>query len=346
MDTKTSKVNIGLVGLGVMGHNHLRVLKSMPEVAITFLVDPSAERCASAAKILRTTASYFDSTDKIPNKVLEGVDGVIIANPTSLHLDTIKLLIPYVRNLLVEKPHVSNPTEAHELEMLLSSTRCNTSVGYVERFNPAVNTVLEVLNSNGVSLQGVGNGFRLLEVRRTGPGSSRIVDVDVVIDLMVHDIDIACRIQGKASKVSAYGFAKSGQLDLVSADILHESGGVSRMLASRISNVRERRIVVTTEAHSIDADLLRREVIVNRGLTASEGNGSPYKLTSLLENVEVPQSEPLRVELTAFVEQCVSGYNGKLASIKESTEILEIATQISAIAKSNLAVNYSDPIWR
>jgi predicted dehydrogenase len=172
----------------------------------------------------------------------------------------------------------------------------NLQVGFIERFNPAVQSLKRVLEKSERIIS--------IDFTRTNKLSTRITDVDVIADLMIHDIDLALYLNGPAKSVAAHGFAHGAMIDFASALITHENGRFSRIQASRITEKKMRLIEVTCVDMFVDCELLRKEIIISRQSEIRQTEGYPYTISAVQEAIEVPPQEALLTELQAFVASC------------------------------------------
>jgi hypothetical protein len=194
MHNKTLRV--GLIGLGKMGRNHLRVLSMLKGVELAFIADTDGDLAQKTAA-LHGTVGAAD-----PTPLLNTVDAVVICTPTVTHGDYIKLAAAHVKHIFVEKPLAATLEEAREIAAFAKSNSLNIQVGFIERFNPAVQALQVVL----------GKSERLisLDFTRTNKVSARITDVDVITDLMIHDIDLALYLNGPRTVCSGPRFCPRG----------------------------------------------------------------------------------------------------------------------------------------
>ena len=200
-------LRVGLIGLGRMGQNHLRVLSLLKGVELVFIADAD-----------RTLAQRLGAQFEVPgvsdvDSVLGSVDAVVICSPTSTHADYIKLIAGKVSNIFVEKPLADTLEEAAAVARLVVEQNLNVQVGFIERFNPAVQGLKRVLDMSERVIS--------IDFTRTNKLSARITDVDVIADLMIHDIDLALYLNGPASSVVAHGFAHGNMIDFASALITY-----------------------------------------------------------------------------------------------------------------------------
>jgi predicted dehydrogenase len=281
-----SKIKIGLIGVGNMGKNHLRILNILKDADIKFVYDPDKIKLDTLSK------SYdLNFTLDLENHLNE-VDAILIASPTKYHFEYIKMCAGKVKNIFVEKPMTATLEEAKEVKKLQEQYGFNLMIGFIERFNPAVIEIKNLLSSYKVMS---------IDFTRTNKLSSRITDVDVVSDLMIHDIDLAMHLNGKIKSVSAQGFSEDGMIGFASANFIHENGSLSRVQASRLTEKKQRSIEVTCNDLYIDCDLLRKEIILNRQSQILDDPSRPYTVQSIQENVGIKMEEALLLEIQAFL---------------------------------------------
>jgi predicted dehydrogenase len=283
-------VRLGLIGLGKMGQNHLRVLSMLKGVDLAFIADDND------ATAQRLGAQYGVKAVRDAGAELDAVDAVVICTPTVTHADYIKLAGAKVRNVFVEKPLAGTLSQAREITRFARDKGLNLQVGFIERFNPAVQGLKSVLDKSARVIS--------IDFTRTNKLSSRITDVDVVTDLMIHDIDLALYLNGPARSVAAHGFANHNMIDFASALITHENGRFSRIQSSRVTEKKMRQIEATCTDMFVDCELLRKEIMISRQSEIRQGEGQPYTISAIQEAVEVLPQEALLSELQAFVASC------------------------------------------
>ena len=287
---KPDNLKVGLIGLGNMGQNHLRVLSMLKGVDIDFIADNDkllAQRSADAYGVVAVSDIASG---------LERADAVIISTPTVTHADYIRLAAAHVKNVFVEKPVAATLNEAREIKCLVKEHDLNLQVGFIERFNPAVQSLRRVLERTERIVS--------IDFTRTNKLSARITDVDVVSDLMIHDIDLALYLNGQATKVSAHGYCSGEMIDFASALITHANGQFSRIQASRVTDKKIRHIACTCVDMFVDCDLLRKEIFINRQSNITYDTVLPYSILSQQEAVAVTPQEALLTELQSFVASC------------------------------------------
>ncbi len=281
-------IRIGLLGVGKMGQNHLRNLIMLKQVEIVFIYDFDQDLCQKLAD------QYHINVSKNLDDDLKEVDGVVIVTPTFTHYDYIKQVSQYVKNIFVEKPLTDTIETSREISELVKEKGLNLQVGFIERYNPAVVALERVIKNSSHVIN--------IDFSRTNKVSSRITDVDVVIDLMIHDIDLAIHLNGKPAKVEAHGYVKADMIEYARALITHENGTFSSIVASRITEKRIRQISATCDDMYIDANLLSKEVHVNKQTTVQYLDN--VTISSKEETIDVRPQEALLLELIDFIELC------------------------------------------
>lgn len=288
----TKPVKLALFGLGTMGMNHLRVLSILKNADLIGIYDLDTSRMQAMAsqygvKAFATPDAAFEDGD---------VDAVVICTPTSTHAEYITLASKHVKNIFVEKPMSSTLEQAKEICALRDKEGINIQVGFIERFNPVVQQLRNVLEASGQIIN--------IDFTRTNKISARIMDVDVIYDLMIHDIDLALYLNGPVKSLSANGVVQNGFIDFASVMIIHENGRFSRLLASRITQKKIRKIEATCEDLFVDCEMFKKELLINRQSEVHQKPGEPFRISSTQESIEVKPQEALLLELQSFVASC------------------------------------------
>lgn len=307
-------VRVGLIGLGRMGQNHLRILSMLKGVELVFVAD------ADAALAARLGASYGVPGVSQLDTALASAQAVVICTPTVTHADYIRLVAGKVRNIFVEKPLADTLEEANHVARFAIEKGLNVQVGFIERFNPAVQSLKQVLDKSERVIS--------IDFTRTNKLSARITDVDVVTDLMIHDIDLALYLNGPARSVAAHGFAHGKMIDFASALITHENGRFSRIQASRITEKKMRLIEATCVDMFVDCELLRKEIIISRQSEIRQAEGQPYTISAVQEAIEVRPQEALLSELQAFVASCRGQRLVELPGVQDGLAAMQISDDI------------------
>jgi predicted dehydrogenase len=304
-------VKIGLLGVGKMGQNHLRNLVMLKQVEVAFIYDFDKDVCEKMSKLHNVPVSINLDED------LQNVDGVVIVTPTCTHADYIKQVSKYVKNIFVEKPLTDTLDSSKEIVKLAKELNINIQVGFIERYNSAVVALEKVIKNSDHIIN--------IDFSRTNKVSSRITDVDVVTDLMIHDIDLALSINGKPKKVEAHGYVKDGMAEYARAIITHENGSFSNIVASRITEKRIRQISATCDDMYIDCNLLSKEVFVNKQTITQYLND--VSISSKSETIDVRPQEGLLLELIDFIKLC-SGETVKVPNEDDGLLAMEVASEI------------------
>jgi predicted dehydrogenase len=313
---RDESLKVGLVGLGRMGQNHVRILSMLRGVDLAFVAD------ADAALAARAGAAHGVPGIAAPGIPDGPLDAIVICTPTVTHADYIRLAAGRVKNIFVEKPLAATLQEAQEIAAFAQAQGLNLQVGFIERFNPAVQALRMVLEKSERVIS--------VDFTRTNKVSARITDVDVVTDLMIHDIDLALHLNGPARSVFAHGYAQGSMIDFATALIAHESGRFSRIQASRVTDKKMRQIEATCSDMFVDCDLLRKEIIINRQSETRQGDVLPYTISAIQEAVAVPPQEALLTELQAFAAICRQPGSVAVPGVVAGVEAMRICAEIQA----------------
>lgn len=281
-------VRVAVIGVGGMGSNHARVLASMKGVELVAVVDPDLERAREVAEAYRCSA--IGSVEDLPD-----VDAVCVAAPSSLHCDiAVPLLLDGI-DCLIEKPLATTAEDCRALIGAAKTGGGQILVGHIERFNPAVRELQSIVDPADILS---------ISARRMSAVSGRISDVDVVLDLMVHDIDIVLGVAGvPIVEIAARGIDGPHGADHVVALLTLASGGLASLTASRITQNKIRRLEVTTKERFFVIDYPSQELhIFRQGRIATSGSvDERYTLDVNTEKVLVRRVEPLAEELSHFI---------------------------------------------
>jgi len=316
-----STVRIGVVGVGYLGSHHARILSDLPGAELVGVHDINEAAAKKAARNNR--CRVFGRNEQLA----KAVDAVVVATPTQTHLDVASEYLRQGKAVLVEKPIADTLKSAGEMVALAEASGAKLQVGHSERFNPAFVAVTKFIE-----------GPRFIETHRLTRSAGRGLDVDVVLDLMIHDIDlVASCFNADPSSISAVGVSVlSNTVDIANARLEFPNGSVANLVASRISVSKMRKIRLFQPDTYISVNLLTHKVKMYR----KAGELDPRKpLTALRiaryikrQPVRVAEFEPLRAELEAFISSVaddtpvvVSGADGFRAltwafQIKESID--------------------------
>ena len=305
-----NRTRMAVIGVGHLGRHHARILAAMPEVDLVAVVDTRPERAAEIAST-HATAALTDALALVGR-----VDAVTIATPTVSHVE---VALPFVEAgvaVLVEKPLAANLAEADRLVEAAAARGTVLATGHTERFNPAVAAAVTFVSSP-----------RFIEIHRLGSFPERSLDVDVIFDLMIHDLDVLLAVVGSdVASVEAVGVnVLTPRVDIANARLRFASGCIANVTASRISRDRVRKARFFQHDSYVSIDYAAQEVEVYR-LGATNG-GRP---TIQGGRVDIVSDEPLRRELADFAEAvrmrrepAVTGRDGR-AALALATRVAEL----------------------
>jgi predicted dehydrogenase len=277
-------VSVGVVGVGRMGRNHVRVYNELPGVDLVGVADADADRAGRIAREYGTTA--LDADDLFGEAA-----AVSVAVPSEYHYQVARDALQAGVHTLVEKPFVRRIDHGEELIALADRQNCRLQVGHVERFNPAVSEMSGVLD---------GMDVLAVEAKRLGPPVDPIPDDDPVMDLMIHDLDVLFSLFGD-SVTSASATAPSPEHVL--AQIQFDDGPTASLTASRCTQKKVRTLTVTAREALVELDYTDQSIRVHRHSVPEyiEQNGDVrYRHGSIVEHPLVESAEPLRAELAGF----------------------------------------------
>jgi predicted dehydrogenase len=315
------------VGVGVFGRNHARVYKELEAqgepVRLVGVVDPELDRADAVAREFGCRA--FGSVGQMLTTHSE-VRAASVAAPTVNHLEVAGALMAEGVDVLIEKPLAATLAEADGLVELATKHRRVVQVGHLERFNPAVRATVPLLTRP-----------MFFEVHRLSVFTPRSLDVDVVLDLMIHDLDIVLSFVNSAVKeVRAVGLPiLSGKVDIANVRLEFESGCIANFTASRVSTERVRKLRFFQPQQYISVDYGRQEVLV----FAVGEDGSAASAPSVNPQIKVAKpavasEEPLHAELKSFLH-AVGGHAKPVVSVGEGRRALALALDIVAAIREH-----------
>ncbi|NRB07354.1 MAG: Gfo/Idh/MocA family oxidoreductase [Richelia sp.] len=325
-------IRIGVIGVGNMGQHHARVLSLMKDVELVGVADINVERGLETAS--RYKVKFFEDYCDL----LTHVDAVCIAVPTRLHYAVgINCLLAGI-HLLIEKPIAASISEAESLVNAAAESGCILQIGHIERFSPAFQELSKIIKTEEVLA---------LEAHRMSPYSNRANDVSVVLDLMIHDIDLLLELAGApVVKLTSAGSRalESGCLDYVSATLGFANGIIATLTASKVTHRKIRSIVAHCKSSFTEADFLQNEILIHRHTAANSMNNykkAPYKQDELIEKVSTSKTDKLGAELEHFVN-CVRGGNQPSVGGEQGLKALRLASLIEQIALEDRSWNLLD----
>lgn len=315
-------IRIGVIGVGNMGQHHTRILSLLKDVELVGVSDINVERGLDTASKYRVR--FFEDY----RDLLNHVDAVCIAVPTRLHHSVGMTCLQAGVHVLIEKPIAASIAEAESLVNAAAEFHCILQVGHIERFNPAFQELHKVLKTEDLLA---------LEAHRMSPYSDRANDVSVVLDLMIHDIDLMMELAGSpVIKLTASGSraADSGYLDYVTAILGFANGVVATLTASKVTHRKIRRIAAHCKNSLTEANFLNNEILIHRQITANyltDYGQVLYRQDGLIEKVYTSNIEPLHAELEHFVN-CVRGGNQPSVGGEQALKALRLASLIEQMA--------------
>jgi predicted dehydrogenase len=300
-DVKAPRV--GVVGVGHIGKNHARLYAQLPSAQFTAVYD--TDRAVAEQR----SAEFGVKAAASLEEFAEQVDAASIATPTSTHFEIGRELLARGKHLLVEKPIADNTSHASELAELAASRGLVLQVGHVERFNPVLSALEKRLTNP-----------RFIEAHRLSPYPNRSTDIGVVLDLMIHDLEIILHlVRSPVQTIDAVGVpVLSRGEDIANARLRFENGCVANITSSRISPEQMRKIRVFQEDVYLSLDYQNQ-------------SGEMYRRTAeglKREDVEIEREEPLKRELAAFIECATTGRAPKVSGF-QAAAALELAVEIT-----------------
>jgi predicted dehydrogenase len=315
-------LRIGVIGVGNMGQHHTRVLSLLKDVELIGISDINVERGLDTASKYRVR--FFEDY----HDLLDHVDAVCIAVPTRLHHSVGMAALKAGVHVLIEKPIAASIAEAESLVNAAAECQRILQVGHIERFNPAFQELSKVLKTEELLA---------IEAHRMSPYSDRANDVSVVLDLMIHDIDLLLEVaRAPVVKLTASGSrgTNSGYLDYVTATLGFANGVVATLTSSKVTHRKIRRISAHCKSSLTEADFLKNEILIHRQTTANyktDYGQVLYRQDGLIEKVQTSNIEPLHAELEHFV-QCVRGGLQPSVGGVQALKALRLASLIEQMA--------------
>ena len=316
-------MNIGVLGAGHLGKIHIKCIKDIPEYNFIGFFDPDKENSVNVEKELEVKS--FASIDEL----LDHVDVIDIVTPTLSHFDCASQAIKKGKHVFIEKPIAASSEEAAELIKLRTEANVKVQVGHVERFNPAFTSVQSFITNP-----------MFIETHRLAQFNPRGTDVPVILDLMIHDIDIVLSIvKANVRKISASGVAVvSDTPDIANARIEFDNGCVANLTASRISMKNMRKTRIFQRDAYIAIDFLKKESEVVRMKSVNPDDNDPFAVIIDLgkdkgskqiffEKPEIIQTNAIKTELETFYH-AINENTTPLVTIFDGYNALDIAYKI------------------
>jgi predicted dehydrogenase len=287
-------IKLGVIGLGHMGGYHASVSNTLQSAQLVAIADPNE---ANWNKI--KAATVIKSTDFM--QWIDDVDGVIIAVPTGAHYEVAKECLKRGKHILLEKPLTYTFEQAQELVNLAQQKNCALHVGHIERFNGAIQELKKIINEP-----------TLIECHRMGPFTTRVQKDSVVLDLMIHDIDLVLDIANSPVKsIQAQGTkVYTDSCDVASVQIAFQNGTIASIISSRASQIKMRTMAVHQKNEYILLDFTTQDLSIHRHASSSSQVGTDqlkYRQEGSIERVFVYKDNPLKLEIEHFVGAIKTG---------------------------------------
>lgn len=311
----TQSLRVGVIGVGHLGRHHARIYGTLPSVTLVGVSDTDTARGHLVAD--ECGVSYFQDLDEL----LSLVDAVSVAVPTSAHGVVVTICLQRGCHVLVEKPIASHVWEGEQLVELAKVQGTILQVGHIERFNPIVEVMRPLVSHPG-----------FIECHRLSPFQPRGTDVDVVRDLMIHDLDLLLSLGlGPILQVEARGMPVFTDLpDIANVRILFESGCLANLTASRISTGRLRKIRVYQRDRYLSVDFGGKEAVMN---TRRSLEGGTFEVES--QHIKGDEGDALTRELDCFIQSILGNPSARGVSGEEGVEALRVATQVVSLIQQH-----------
>lgn len=311
-------VKAGVVGVGQMGQYHVGIYGELFDVDLVGIADCDRDRALVLAEKYNTQA--FEDY----HELLDRVDVVSIAVPTSLHYQVASDFLKAGVHVLLEKPIAHTMEEARELFRLAETHGAVLHIGHVERFNGAIQELKKIVHSPW-----------LIESRRLGPFVSRIKEDGVVLDVMIHDVDIILNlVDSPVRQINALAKSiYSGREDLACVQICFQNGCVANIIASRATEIKIRTMAITQPDAYIFLDYTDQDIRVHRQASSEHvitRGALRYRQESLIERIFVHKDNPLKLEIKHLID-CATQGAVRVVSVDEELRALRVALQILEI---------------
>lgn len=314
-DETEESLQAGVIGVGNMGRHHARVYSELPGVSLAGIHDVNEDQAASVA-------TEHGTAVRSQSDLLSQVDVVSIAVPTTYHSEMVEAALESGTHVLVEKPFVEDTNEGRDLAALAEEKGLTLQVGHIERFNPATQVLAEIVPDLDIVA---------VDIKRLGPPVDRDGNDSVVMDLMIHDIDILLSIMD--SDVESISATARDERH-ANVQFQFENNSVGSITASRLTQQKVRELSVTATSCRVNVDFIDQSVEIHRRSYPEyvEADGDiRYRHESVVERPMVDNGEPLKEELSGFVE-AVRTDTDPLVTADDAIRALDIAQKIESKA--------------
>ncbi len=298
-----SRIKVGVIGVGAIGRNHSRVYHGLERAELAAVFDADRARAEEVA------AEYGARAAASLEEFVDLVDAATVSTPTNTHLEVGQALLTAGKHALIEKPIADNTADANALVDLAHARNLILQVGHIERFNPVMRELEEMMTTP-----------RFIESHRLSPFPNRSIDIGVVLDVMIHDLEIILHlVHSPIETIDAVGVpVLTRREDIANARIRFSNGCIANVTASRISPEKVRKIRVFQEESYLSLDYQEQAGLIYRRQGAE----------IVREEVKVEKDEPLKLELAAFVECASQGVRPKVSG-SEAAAALDVAVEIT-----------------
>lgn len=314
-------MKIGVIGVGHLGQHHARIFSELDDSELIGVYDTDFLR----ANII--SQKYNCQAYKSLSKLLQEVDAVSIATPTTTHFIYAKTSLDAGKHIFVEKPICSNLEDAKELVSIAENNNLKIQVGHIERFNPAIMALSNILINP-----------LFIEANRIAPFTPRGSDVPVVLDLMIHDIDIILAlVKSKVKAIKAVGIPiLTNDIDIANAKVEFENGALANITASRISMKRERKIrffqkdmYISLDYQKKDVQVVKKNVEIEQVMREIMSGKRQPDISELYntQKLEIVEAEPLKTELKSFID-AIKNNTRSIVNGQDGYEALRVAFMI------------------
>ena len=307
-------LSAGVIGVGSMGRHHARVYHELPDVILSGVTDVDYESAKTVAETYRTRS-------KSVSGLLRDVDLVSIAVPTQYHYQAAMEAIEAGVHVLIEKPIAETATQAKKLVRAAENAGVTLQVGHVERFNPVVQTVMDIIPELEIIA---------IDAQRLGPPVGREIQDSAAVDLMIHDLDIITSLVDEP--VETVSAAETAAEQYVTATLTFESGIIGTLTASRVTQQKVRELSITAKECRVNVDYVSQSVTISRQSIPEyvESDGQvKYRHSNVIERPTVENGEPLRHELESFVS-AIRSNGSPVVSGEDGLRALSLAQRVES----------------
>jgi predicted dehydrogenase len=301
---------VGVIGTGYLGALHARILTEIPDVSMIGFVEPNDETANAVAA--KHNLKRFDSVAALAREI----DCAVVATPTVTHFDVTRELIEANCDVMIEKPITPTADDAQRLIDIAAARGRILQIGHVERYNPAIQAVAPLLH-----------GIRYVEAERLGVWVGRSLDIDVLLDLMIHDLNLVLSLlKEEVIEIRAVGVpVLTDKVDITNVRLELANGVVANLTASRVSQDRVRKIRFFGSEAYLSVDTKEQEV---KGYRLAGRSIEPLDVT-------VTKQEPLRAELEAFLG-CVASRTRPLVAGEDGRDAVKLAARVAAAIEESV----------